>query len=55
MARIRQRGGLTVVQDPAEAQVATMPEAAIRKLRPSLILTLDGISRLLLELEKKPC
>ena len=55
MARIRQRGGLTVVQDPAEAQVATMPEAAIRKLKPSLILTLDGISRLLLELEKKPC
>ena len=55
MARIRQRGGLTVVQDPAEAQVATMPEAAIHKLKPSLILTLDGISRLLLELEKKPC
>ena len=52
MARIRQRGGLTVVQDPAEAQVATMPEAAIRKLKPSLIRTLDGISHLLLELEK---
>lgn len=54
LARIAERGGLTVVQDPAEAQVATMPEAAIALLQPSLVLPLDGIRRLLLELDCPP-
>ena len=52
LARIRQRGGLTAVQDPAEAQVATMPQAAIRKRKPNLILPLEGIQRLLIELDQ---
>ena len=51
LARIQQRGGMTVVQDPKEAQVATMPEAAIRYRLPSLILTLDGIRQLLIQLD----
>jgi two-component system, chemotaxis family, protein-glutamate methylesterase/glutaminase len=55
LAKIRQRGGLTVVQDPVEAQVRTMPEAAIRKRQPNLILTLDGIRRLLLQLDNPSC
>jgi two-component system chemotaxis response regulator CheB len=55
LARIRQRGGLTVVQDPAEAQVATMPQAAIGMLQPSLILTLDGIRNLLPQLDGHSC
>lgn len=55
LAKIRQQGGLTVVQDPAEAEVSTMPEAAIRKLRPNLILTLDGIRSLLLKLDGNSC
>ncbi|MDO9405546.1 MAG: chemotaxis protein CheB [Polaromonas sp.] len=50
LAKIRQRGGLTAVQNPAEAQVPTMPEAAIRKLQPNLILPLEGIHTLLLNL-----
>jgi two-component system chemotaxis response regulator CheB len=54
LARIGERGGLTVVQDPAEAQVATMPEAAIALLQPSLVLPLDGIRRLLLQLDSLP-
>lgn len=55
LAKIRRRGGLTVVQDPAEAEVATMPAAAIRKLHPNWILTLDGIRSLLLKLDKNSC
>lgn len=55
LAKIRQRGGLTVVQDPVEAQVRTMPEAAIRKRQPHLILTLGGIRRLLLQLDRTSC
>lgn len=55
LAKIQQQGGLTVVQDPAEAEVATMPEAAIRKLRPNFILTLDGIRSLLLKLDGNSC
>ncbi|WP_341910822.1 chemotaxis protein CheB [Polaromonas sp. YR568] len=51
LARIKQRGGLTAVQDPAEAQVATMPLAAIRKLKPNLILTLERIRQLLIQLD----
>lgn len=53
LARIRQLGGLTVVQDPAEAEVPTMPEAAIRKLHPHFIHTLDGIRALLLDLDSR--
>jgi two-component system chemotaxis response regulator CheB len=52
---IRRRGGITVVQDPAEAQVPTMPEAAIRRLQPSFILPLSGIRNLLLELDQHSC
>ncbi|MES2385075.1 MAG: chemotaxis protein CheB [Pseudomonadota bacterium] len=51
LARIKQRGGLTAVQDPAEAQVPTMPQAAISRLKPNLILTLDGIRQLLIQLD----
>lgn len=53
MRMIKECGGLTVVQDPAEAQVATMPEGAIKKQAPDLILTLPEIGDLLLLLEKK--
>jgi two-component system chemotaxis response regulator CheB len=52
LARISQQGGVTVVQDPAEAEVATMPEAAIRKLRPNFILGLGDIRAWLLKLDQ---
>ena len=40
-------GALTVVQDPATAEVATMPEGALRRMTPDLILPLAEISALL--------
>ena len=52
LAKIGAQGGLTVVQDPAEAEIPTMPEAAIRLARPDLILDLKGIRSLLLEMEQ---
>jgi len=51
MARIRARGGFTVVQDPRDAQVATMPGGAIRASHPNLILPLERIHALLPMLE----
>jgi two-component system chemotaxis response regulator CheB len=53
MRMIKEYGGLTIVQDPAEAQVATMPEQAIKMQAPDLVLTLSEIGDLLLLLEKK--
>ncbi|MCA1245283.1 chemotaxis protein CheB [Massilia sp. MS-15] len=47
MRRIRERGGLTVVQDPAEASSSAMPEEAIRRCAPHLVLPLSGIRTLL--------
>ena len=43
-------GALTIVQDPASAEIATMPEAALRKMTPDLILPLAEIHSLLLRL-----
>lgn len=53
LAAIGAAGGLTVVQDPAEAQVAVMPNEAIRLRQPDLVLTLQEIRSLLLKLENK--
>lgn len=52
LAAIGRAGGLTVVQDPEEAEVATMPREALRLRRPDLVLPLDAIHTLLLKLEK---
>lgn len=50
MAAIKERGGLTVVQQPLEADVATMPEAAIARCAPDHVLPLKDIQQLLLRL-----
>lgn len=47
LARIQRRGGLSIVQDPAEAAVSTMPEAAIALHAPDHILALREIHALL--------
>lgn len=48
---IAQAGGLTIVQDPDEAEVVTMPRAALQRFAPDFILPLRDIHRLLRELE----
>jgi len=53
MCRIRERGGLTIVQDPEEAQASTMPEEAIRRCAPHMVLPLAGI-RIVLPLLETP-
>jgi two-component system chemotaxis response regulator CheB len=55
LAQVKRRGGLTIVQDPDEAQVATMPQAALDIHRPDHILPIRGIGRLLVELERIAC
>jgi two-component system chemotaxis response regulator CheB len=50
MAHIHARGGLTIVQQPQDAEVPTMPEAAIARSRPDRILPLRDIPPLLLQL-----
>jgi two-component system chemotaxis response regulator CheB len=47
LARIHAAGGLTAVQDPAEAAHATMPEAAIAADPPDFVLPLAGLRTLL--------
>lgn len=48
---IRQAGGITIVQDPGEAEVATMPLAALQRFAPDYLLSLRDIHRLLRDLE----
>ncbi|MGE6824004.1 chemotaxis protein CheB [Pseudomonas soli] len=55
LLRIKQSGGRTVVQDPREAQVALMPEAALALHDPDHILSLSGIGQLLATLEPSAC
>ncbi len=50
MAAIKDAGGLTIVQQPQDADVATMPEAAIARSTPDHILPLKDIHRMLLSL-----
>lgn len=49
-ARIRERGGFVVVQDPKTAEAPSMPQAAIDATRVDRILPLDRIGPFLVEL-----
>ena len=54
LAGMQVAGGLTIVQDPASAEVATMPEAALRRMTPDLILPLAEIRSVLHKLGEAP-
>jgi two-component system chemotaxis response regulator CheB len=51
LACIKALGGLTVVQDPNEAEIPHMPQAAINRQEPDMILSLTNIHALLVDLE----
>ncbi len=52
---IKLSGGLTVIQDPDQAQARTMPEAALALHEPDYLLPLNDIGQLLVELERIAC
>jgi two-component system chemotaxis response regulator CheB len=53
MKRIKDRGGLTIVQDPSECMIDTMPAAAMKVTHIDYVLSAQQILELLLELHKK--
>ena len=50
LKRIKERGGLVIVQDPDTALVQSMPKAAIRETRVDYILSVEKIIDKLIEL-----
>jgi chemotaxis response regulator CheB len=52
LKRIKERGGLTIVQDPATAEAPAMPEEAIRIASPDHVLAPSKINELLADLHK---
>lgn len=52
LKRIKERGGLTIVQDPETAEVRSMPKAAIQICEPDQVLRPEGIRDYLLNIDK---
>jgi two-component system chemotaxis response regulator CheB len=52
MKKIKDKGGLTIIQDPKECVIDTMPTAALKVTSIDHILNSDKIIRLLLDLHK---
>lgn len=50
---IKEYGGTTVVQDPADAEIKGMPESAIRAVKVDYIVALDKMASLLVQLVKE--
>lgn len=53
MKKIKDKGGLTIVQDPEECMIATMPEAALSLTTIDYTLKVDKIIEFLLEVHKQ--
>lgn len=50
LAKIKERGGVTIVQDPTTAQAPEMPRAAIMKSNVDYVVCLEDMSELLCKL-----
>ena len=53
MKSIKDRGGLTIVQDPSECMIDTMPTAALKATTIDHVLKVDEIVKFLIELNKQ--
>jgi two-component system, chemotaxis family, protein-glutamate methylesterase/glutaminase len=53
MKQIHERGGTTIVQDPTECMIDTMPKAALAATKIDYTLKVDQIIEFLKELDKK--
>lgn len=53
LAYIKREGGLTVVQNPAEAKFPVMPQAAIDECEPDFVLSTDEMCKLILKLDNR--
>ncbi|HAA17060.1 MAG TPA: chemotaxis protein CheB [Cytophagales bacterium] len=53
MKRIKDRGGLTIAQDPAECMIDTMPKAAMALTEIDYTLKIEEIIQFLIELHKQ--
>lgn len=51
--RVKECGGLTIIQNPETAESAYMPKSAIAAIKPDYILSLEAIAELLIELDKQ--
>jgi two-component system chemotaxis response regulator CheB len=51
--RVKECGGLAIVQNPETAESAYMPKSAIAAIKPDYILSLEGITELLITLDKQ--
>jgi two-component system chemotaxis response regulator CheB len=50
LKKVAENGGVTIVQDPTESEVKTMPEAALQLTKVDYVYTTDQILRFLLKL-----
>ena len=51
--RVKECGGLTIIQNPETAESAFMPKSAIAASKPDHVLSLEAIAELLIELDKQ--
>ncbi len=50
LKRIKESGGLTIVQEPGDAEAASMPRHALQAVRPDYLVTLATLPQLLMRL-----
>jgi two-component system chemotaxis response regulator CheB len=51
--RIKESGGLAIIQNPETAESAYMPKSAIAAIKPDYILSLQDITDLLIKIDKQ--
>jgi two-component system chemotaxis response regulator CheB len=51
--RVKECGGLAIIQNPETAESAYMPKSALAAIKPDYVLSLESITELLIELDKQ--